>query len=653
INHYKVSNNSRAWVGEGASLTSRAAASGDGEDSNWDTALAGDGRKAEWLDAVGVQALSDSQSMHAAGELKIGSVQAGQDGAAIGGSFNNVVYDTTTIAGIAADAVVVADDGVAVDATTRDNVVSLALMSGKGSSIGVDGTMALLDVSSTTRASVSRDADVTAGSLEIGALQDLFVWSVSGALAMANSVSVGLGVGIHNLATDTRAYIGDNTVDAAGAGDDAQAAEGVRGDGRIRVDGLRVDAQSKGLAGAIAVAGAVTQSDSQQQPVDEDKKPGFLSRLKDSAETKVDSARNSAADAFSGLPGLDMLNDKLRGEQGAGADPGGQPAQPKFGISVSGSASVNLVSQDVAAYLDGADVAGRPVGGAAGTIDRIDVAALNDTVLASASGSAAITKAKADSSKFSAAIGGAVAYSMVDNDTDAHVSASRLADADAVAVHAISGGEQTNVALGVSVNASSNQSNAVSAVGSFTIGRSSNDTRAGLEDSELIAGDGDDSTLDVSAYGRTHVGTGAGSLYYGGRGGIGAAFTHADIRDETGASIEGGSISGYDRVELNALDASRIIAGAAIAGGGGQSNGLGGSVVYNNVDNATRARIAGGAQIDTDGDLVVRAAGTGPIAAFEDRLHAIDSDAEEGFNYSGAGLELDVQESDGVDLLDS
>src|SRR5690606_18224501 len=374
---------------EGARLTSRAAATGDGAAAAWETALAGDDRKAEWLDAVAVQALSDSQSMHAAGELGIGSVQAGQDGAAVGGSFNNVVYDTTTIAGIARDAVVVSGNGVAVDATTRDNVVSLALMSGKGSSIGVDGTMALLDVSSTTRASVSRDADITARSLEIDALQDLFVWSVSGALAMANSVSVVLGVGIHNLATDTRAYIGDNSVDAPGAAGDAQAVEGVRGDGRIRVDGLRVAAQSKGLAGAIAVAGAVTRSDSQQQPVDEDKKPGFLAKLKDSAGSKVEGARNSAADAFSGLPGLGKLTDKIRGEQGAGTDPSPAPAEPKFGISVSGSASVNLVSQDVSAYLDGADIAGRPAGGAAGAVDRIDVAAVNDTVLASASGSAA------------------------------------------------------------------------------------------------------------------------------------------------------------------------------------------------------------------------------------------------------------------------
>ncbi|WP_162433759.1 leukotoxin LktA family filamentous adhesin [Pseudoxanthomonas koreensis] len=631
VSHYHVTNNSRAWVGDGASLTSRA----DANDGAWETALAGDDRKADWAGSVAVAALTDSRSMHSVGDLalKLERVGAGKDGAAIGGSFNNVVYDTTTVAGIAAGVEVTTDADVVVDAQTRDHVVSLALMGGGGSSIGVDGTMALLDLSSTTLASVSRDATIEAQRLDVDALQDLFTWSVSGALAMSNSLSVGLGVAVHNLDTDTRAYVGDNATDAPDAADGTVAIGDTAGSGAIRVDDLSVQAESKGMSGAVAVAGAVAKS---SNPPPADAKPGFVKKLKDSAQSKVDSLRGAAADKFAQLPLLDKVADKVRGEQGAG---GGdeKPAEPKFGISVSGSSSVNLVKQGTRAYLDGAQVGGRtPADGVS-----VGVESVNDTVLASASGSAAITLAKADSSKFSAAIGGAVSYSMVDNDTEAYLSAADLQHANDVAVHALSGGEQTNVALGVSVNKSTDQSTAASVVGSFSIGRSSNDTRAWLAGSTL---DGDNG-LDVSAYGRTYVNVGAGSLYFGGRAGIGGAFTHAEIADHTEAGIDGGSVSGYDEVKLRALDAARIVAGAAMGGGGSDSNGLAGAVIYNNVDNVTRASIGGGAVVDVDGDLLAQASSTSAVQVFEDRLHAVGTTPGEGVDYRGDALQLDV---DGV-----
>ena len=634
INHFRVTNRSHAWIGEGARLSSTAAA---GTAPAWSSTLAGDSRSADWAQSIAVRADTDSRSLHSAGELGLGMpTGVGQGGAAVGGSFNNIVYDTVTAAGIARDAVVTSANGVDVDASTRDTAVSLALMAGGGGSIGINGTLALLDVDSTTHASVSRDARITAAGLGVDAMQDLFVWSVSGALSMSDSLSVGLGVGVHNLQTDTRAYIGDNRADAPDATAVTPVA-GVTGTGQVAVDALSVQARSQGMAGAVAVAGAVAKSSA---PADPNAKPGMIDRLKTSAQAKTDGLRGQAADRFTNLPLLGGLADKVRGEQGAPPSQQ-QPSEPKFGITVSGSSSVNLIAQDTRAELDGAHVSGR--GGASTTVD---VAAINDTTLASASGSAAITLAKADSSKFSAAIGGAVSFSQVDNDTGAGIGASVVDNAREVAVHALSGGEQTNVALGVSVNKSTDQSTAASVVGSFSIGRSSNDTRAWLDGSTLSGGSMGNRFLDIGAYGRTHIGVGAGSLYFGGRGGVGAAFTYADIGDTTSATVDGGAIADYDDVSVRALDAARIVAGAAMAGGGSESNGLSGAVVYNNVDNVTRARIAGGATLDVDGDLLVQARSTAPVRAFEDRLRAVISDPAEGFDYRGGALAVDV---DGVD----
>ncbi len=634
INHYRVTNRTQAWVGDGATLTSTAPA-GAGAGA-WETALAGDARKTAWDQAVTIRALTDSLSLHSAGELGLGMpVGVGQGGAAVGGSFNNVVYDTRTIAGIARDTVVVSNGGVAVDASTRDNIVSLALMAGGGGSIGINGTLALLDVASVTHASVSRDADITAARVDVDAFQDLFVWSVSGALSMSDSLSVGLGVGVHNLRTDTRAFVGDNRADALDAPAGLVPVTGVAGSGTLRVDDLSVQARSQGMAGAVAVAGAVAKSSAPAAP---NAKPGAIDKLKTSAQTKTDSLRGQAADSFTSLPGLSMLTDKVRGEQGAPASQQ-QPSQPKFGITVSGSASVNLIGQDTTASLDGAHVTGRN-----GADTSVDVAAINDTTLVSASGSAAITLAKADSSKFSAAIGGAVSFAQIDNTTDAHIEASTLETAHQVAVHALTGGEQTNVALGVSINKSTDQQSAVAIAGSFSIGQSSNSTRAWIDDSALTGGIGSDRALDVTAYNRSRIGIGAGSLYFGGRGGIGAAFTLARIADSTEASIDGGTVSGYDDVSLRALDATRIVAGAAMAGGGGESNGLGGAVVLNQVGNNTRARIAGGAALDVDGELLVQARSTAPVAAFEQRLSSVADNPDSSFDYRGDALEIDADD---------
>lgn len=342
----------------------------------------------------------------------------------------------------------------------------------------MDGTLALADVGSVTSASVSRDATITAASLDVDALHDLFVWSVSGALAMSDSVSVGAALGIHNLSAQTRAYIGDNSGEPGGTGPDAGTGAGIAGSGRISVDHLGLDASTRGFAGTVSVAGALAKNQDQQgngngSGSGADSQPGFISRLKDSAGGIVSGLQGIASGDFASLSALDTLGAKVEDEHeqlnaehaepGSTTPPTTPPASPgsglgesgpSFGIAVSGSASVNLIDQDTRAWLDGAQVDAR-----AGTVST-EVLALNDTTLTSASGSAAITMAKSQDTRFSASIAGAVSYSMIDNDTEAYVSHSALDDASRVAVHALSGGEQTNVALGVSANTSGNQASA-------------------------------------------------------------------------------------------------------------------------------------------------------------------------------------------------
>ena len=96
------------------------------------------------------------------------------------------------------------------------------------------------------------------------------------------------------------------------------------------------------------------------------------------------------------------------------------------------------------------------------------------------------------------------------------------------------------------------------------------------------------------AYQAANIGIGGGSLYIGGSKGFGVAFTYADIEDPSGgasnlARISNSALSDYDMVSIVATDRSRILAGAAVAGGGSSSDSIAGSFVLATVSRSTEA----------------------------------------------------------------
>lgn len=624
VNYHQVTNNSRAWIDDDASLTARA----DGDDA-WSTALAS-GATANWAQSIDVAAINEVSAVHVAGTIGLPvpgiSVEAGQDGAAVGGAFTDTIYSGTTIAGIAAGASVTAADGVSVRADSRDNIVTVSPMAGKGASIGVNGTVAIVDIDNSTRASISNDADVTADAVGLSAQEDLFVWSVAGALTMGNSVSVGLSVGINNLDADTRAYIGDNSED------DATGRNSLQTDGQIATHDLAVDAATKGQAGAVTVAGSYTSSEPPGSP------PGLIDRLTSSVNGKIDGLRGKAADKFTKLPLLNKLADTVRGKQDL--TPASEQAQPKFGIGISGSASVNMARLGSRAYLDGATVTGRD-GGTQSTA----VQAINSAELVSASGAAAIVRAQAPSSKFNAAMAGAVAYSLIDNDTQAYAKDSAISQADDVTLRALSAGEQTGIAISVGVEASGGQSTSASVTGSFSIGQSANRTHAGLENSIVTGAAGaSDRDVEITAYDRTRIGLGGGALYVNTtsssqNANIGAAFTYAETDDETLAYVKGGSLTSFDAVQVRAIDSALIGTGAAMGGGGAQANGLAGAFVWNDIGNTTRASITDGAVLRTAGTdgIAVSARSSAPLGELDALIDGGISNRS-GYDFSGNGL---------------
>ena len=643
VSWFKATNSARTDVAAGASLTTR-----DTSTAAWSAALEGEDHagaaRGRTFDATAtVRANTDVTGLHAAGDLALKNLKdsnVGNGGTALGGSVGYIDYQNTAAAilhdGVRVDA---GAGSLAVQADNKETVVALALQSGQGGSIGVSGTATALDLDSTTLAGISNRADIRAATVGVRADEDLFVWSVAGAVAMSDSVSVGASVAYQQLDTDTRAFIG--AVPAAFATGSSTAPVGA-----ITTGELAVNATSGGLAGAVAAAGAVAKSSSEQLQKAQDElaakqnaeNPGFLDSLKTRALGKVTALEGMANKADSnGSAGLTAYFDKAKGLLGGGnAAPGqgqgAQTPQPKFGIALSGSATVNRARQNTKA-----DISSAVIKDNSGKGLKLDLAATNQTLLVSVSGALSVAAAGSDNTQGSASLAGGVAYGDIQNTTTAQLRDSSVEDAGTVTVTARNESEQVNVGLSVGVNASSNQSSAGAGAISATVAMSHNDTAASIVGGSLRGMGGAAADVDVKAVNASKIANGGGALYAGGKAGLGAAVTYAEVGDSTRASVSGANIEGVQDVRVRAADASRIVAAAASGGASTRSDGvaIAGSVLVNQIASQTAASIDGGSRITASGDIEAFA-GTATI----DDVRGAGDGCGSGFavDYCGTGI---------------
>lgn len=641
VSWFKATNSARTDVAAGASLTTR-----DTSTAAWSAALegedhAGAARSRTFAATTTVRANTDVTGLHAAGDLALKNLKdsnVANGGTALGGSVGYIDYQNTAAAiihdGVRVDA---GAGSLAVQADNKETVVALALQSGQGGSIGVSGTATALDLDSTTLAGISNRADIRAATVGVRADEDLFVWSVAGAVAMSDSVSVGASVAYQQLDTDTRAFIG--AVPAAFA--TGSSAPPV---GAITTGELAVNATSGGLAGAVAAAGAVAKSSSEQLKKAQDElaakqnaeNPGFLDSLKTRALGKVTALEGMANKADSnGSAGLTEYFDKAKGLLGGGnAAPGqgAQTPQPKFGIALSGSATVNRARQNTKA-----DISSAVIKDSSGNGLKLDLAATNQTLLVSVSGALSVAAAGSDNTQGSASLAGGVAYGDIQNATTAQLRDSTVQDAGTVTVTARNESEQVNVGLSVGVNASSNQSSAGAGAISATVAMSHNDTAASIVGGSIRGMSGAAADVDVKAVNASKIANGGGALYAGGKAGLGAAVTYAEVGDSTRASASGADIEGVQDVRVRAADASRIVAAAASGGASTRNDGvaIAGSVLVNQIASQTAASIDGGSRITASGDIEAFA-GTARI----DDVRGTGDGCGSGFavDYCGAGI---------------
>ena len=491
-----------------------------------------------------------------------------------------------------------ATDAIAIAAEGKDLVISLATLAGYGASFGINGSVSIVEVTNRTRALVDDEATLRAGTLSITALDEPVLWSIAGGFNKSESAGVGVGIAYNGVSGTTEALVADNDREALDDGGSRSSQVSLT-NAVIQSGDVTVEARASGRMEAIAVTGALATSDSSSSS------GGFFGSIKN----KYDEVQGKLARIVD-------LKPTSTSSQGNTSSQGSQ-SKPSFGLAGAGSAAVNDVTLVTRAKL--ADV--RVEQGDGGPA-QLTVRGVSDLDIVTASGAAAFTRANNPSQTKSAAVTGSVSVNLIDNTVEGLVDNAELVDTGDVTVQALAGGEQLSIAIGVAINASSqSQQNSVSATGSLSLSIIDNMVRAALNSTDLTGATGSGRDLDVTAYNRMFIGTGGGTLAFGGKTGAGGAVTYSDVANIVTAEIAGGSaVSGVDTVKVRGFNATEIGAGAAHgqASASNNANAVGGAVVITEIENDTTARIAGLSSVTATTSVDVLAQDRGAEAGLED-----------------------------------
>ena len=697
VSVFQPDNRATAWVADDASITASDAVAKNG--FTGDMPALGDGlseargvidltkeRQVTWADSIGVQATVETGGVHVTGNFKTltGFGQSGSGTASFGGAFGWAGHTSEAVAGIGGDASVTGPS-VKVDTDSTDEAYTVTPNASRGSSIAVTGMTALTTVDALSSATIDDSVDVTTGSLDVEASQTLTGWTVAGAVTLGKAAGVGVGLALNDVTTETEARIGNNAQRRPTAVAKPESTAGV---GLIQAeDGaldLKVDAETEGQLGALAVAGAAatgkdsssttSQQTNRKQKV-QNRGSQTTSQGQSAWQTETSGAStgtsggntggsNSASSTSDGTTGganagsggggtaqggttasgatgrLGQQSGRSRGS--GGASMAKTPVKKGGTAAVAGAATVNLSDLQTKAEIDGARISGA---------QTVEVDAWRDANLISAAGGGALARGGSGGGGFKAGIAGAVAVNIDLGKTEAFLKGdgtdTTRVDADSVSVTAVSAGTASSVGLGVALTQSAQGKGASASVaGSGSFSEINTTTKAKVGNIKLAAPAKAPGALDVTASDRSQIGTGGGALYVGGRAGLGVAITYATIDSDVKATLadtSGGNA--FDAVRVDAARQTRIIAAAAAGGGSsqGQAN-LSGSFALNSVTATTVARITR-STLDADNGVAVRA---GVAAKTQDvdktRIDSdqgrqtIDYDLERGDERAGTGF---------------
>jgi len=519
-------------------------------------------------------------------ELSVSPMASKGEKGGLGGAVFIALLDNTTTALVEADAAIYSGSGGGFNMKAEEAIVffSFSQAGAQSDTYAVGGTVAYFEQASRTRAQLSGGAQVSGGTdpnendtpgspvtIYAGSLETHINWA--GGVAMGRNLGFGITVAINDIDRDTSAVVGnvDTAVDPANAQTPATTTS-IDASGPLKTD-AKVDGDLWAFSLAAAIAGRENPPESE----------------------------------------------KTEGEAPVG-DSEGQKA--KYGIGISANVSINTVEDDVYAYVHDA-----------GVIEAlsIELAALNRTeVVAWAAAVAAVLPGS--KARNQASIAGSFSKNVLTGNTGAFIKGQNAAVSGNLFLNPGTGLnlnarregdiQAISAGIGVAVSKKDAEGRALIVAGSVSLNEISNTTVSsviGVWDNPTSSTTKYDVTVQAQDESSIFALAGALSLGLGG-GNLAVGFSLAmnTIQNDTLASVDGSHLLHVDELTVlatNRADIQAITVSGALGAGDRNQIVLSGAVSINTISAGAHALIAGGADITTRGNAVLKAADASSIRA--------------------------------------
>jgi len=585
--------------------------------------------------------------------INLGGSGGGAGAAAVGGVADVAVISKSTKAFIARNAKVHAQNDIAVEAESAEQLVSGSIAIFGAGAAAVNGVAAVVVVDNTTEAFIGDSAVVDSdGNVKLAAVDDTLLITVAGSGSGAGAAGVTGAVSVNTITNSTRAYVSDSAIVnaggnaagtevytgelgtaetslAAGAWDDGRMID-VDGDGEADVDPVEKnpDMDSDGVADGDVSNGAEFNvsngDDAEDNPsvsgvgigVKETQARTGLSITALSNEKITNVVAGVAGAGAAAVAGTAVVNViATNTEASIGASATINQAKGGAGQAVSLSATDNTEMLQIGGTVAGAGAAG--VSGSANTaiVTKTTTATVGDDTIINAGGGVAVNASSAEdmtlitanvSGAGAAGVGGAVGVGVVSNTTQALLGQRVMLD---------SGGNMLVAASSdsvVEIDTISGAGGGVAGVsGAVSVAVITNDTTAAV---------GDDSELDVSGQAKVlaesteTASTNTASAAGGGIAGVAGAVSVKVVNGTTAASLGNGVNVNQDatpatgdnadqRIDVIAMDKVDLDGKAGSAAVG--TVGVGATADVNIVRNTVSALVGSNAKLSAAQDINV------------------------------------------------
>lgn len=562
INLNSIKNNAQVVIGKGAQLEAK-----------------GKNAKNEDVGELNITAKAKQHDVALNGKTKyfIPTISNTSGGAtAIGGSVGVHDADVNSLIAIGEGASLTAND---VNLKAENDLQHTAITFGGGAATndGITGMFAYMEGQSNSIISVDDEASINAANkLALDATNNSTISNIIFDRTSAGNSAIGAAIGIIDYKVNNIAAVADNDRDAARGQDDEVS------DLQTLVQGQLSEEEKAQLGTKAVSAGKGTDN------------KGTITANEVDINAKT-SGTITGVSVAGVTAGASQKNNK-------GTDTGFKlPAK----IAGAGSASVNTISGNTAALLEGVEVA------TTGTNGNVSVSAKDESMIGAYSGAAALKKKGKQSSAggFSATLAGAIAYNDVKTGVTAQIKDAAIKNAAKISNVAAREGAvvAAGLALGVDTTGQGGGSSAttINTGVSASINEIDNSTHAVMNNVTTSISGGDNTVpantdIDNIAQSKDiQIAGGITAQYARGGGiGIGAAVSSLDAKNDIQSKIIGDNSRLANVGELKAYAASDLVqVGTVLSAGviqGQNGNAVEAAVANNQLENNVNVTISGG-----------------------------------------------------------